>query len=357
MYTKQPKKLLILNILEILKQYTDEAHRLSQKEIADILKNEYMMPVERKAVKRNLSDLIEYGYPIEYRETVRMMPNKKTGVLEENHIYSDFYFARDFSEAELRLLIDSLLFSKHIPSSHCRQLVQKLENLSSRYFKAKTKHICTLPPNRLENKQLFYTVDILDEAIEKKKQVQFFYAAYAADKKLHPKLDGNGNPRVYTINPYQIVATNGRYYLICNNDAYDNLSNYRIDRITDIQLLDTPAKPKREVKGMENGLDLSKHMAEHIYMFAGKSVRAQFIAEKYIISDILDYFGDKVTFSNETDDKITVSVTVNEQDMRLWAMQYALQVRVTAPQALADAVRSDIRKAAERYGVLTQPPE
>ena len=103
MYTKQPKKLLILNILEILKQYTDEAHRLSQKEIADILKNEYMMPVERKAVKRNLSDLIEYGYPIEYRETVRMMPNKKTGVLEENHIYSDFYFARDFSEAELRL--------------------------------------------------------------------------------------------------------------------------------------------------------------------------------------------------------------------------------------------------------------
>lgn len=162
---------------------------------------------------------------------------------------------------------------------------------------------------------------------------------------------------MYTINPYQIVATNGRYYLICNNDAYDNLSNYRIDRITDIQLLDTPAKPKREVKGMENGLDLSKHMAEHIYMFAGKSVRAQFIAEKYIISDILDYFGDKVTFSNETDDKITVSVTVNEQDMRLWAMQYALQVRVTAPQALADAVRSDIRKAAERYGVLTQPAE
>lgn len=254
-------------------------------------------------------------------------------------------------------MIDSLLFSKHIPNSHCRQLIQKLENLSSRYFKAKTKHICTLPPNHLENKQLFYTVDILDEAIEKERQVQFFYAAYAADKKLHPKLDGNGSPRVYTINPYQIVATNGRYYLICNNDAYDNLSNYRIDRITDIQLLDTPAKPKREVKGMENGLDLSKHMAEHIYMFAGKSVRAQFIAEEYIISDILDYFGDKVTFSNETDDKITVSVTVNEQDMRLWAMQYALQVRVTAPQALADAVRSDIRKAAERYGVLTQPAE
>ena len=31
MYTKQPKKMLIMNILDILKKYTDENHRLSQK--------------------------------------------------------------------------------------------------------------------------------------------------------------------------------------------------------------------------------------------------------------------------------------------------------------------------------------
>ena len=29
MYGKQPKKLLIMNILDILKRYTDEDHRLS----------------------------------------------------------------------------------------------------------------------------------------------------------------------------------------------------------------------------------------------------------------------------------------------------------------------------------------
>lgn len=33
-----PKKLLILYILDILQKYTDEEHRLSQKEIQDILK-------------------------------------------------------------------------------------------------------------------------------------------------------------------------------------------------------------------------------------------------------------------------------------------------------------------------------
>ena len=82
MYAKQPKKLMILNILDILRKYTDEDHRLSQKEIADILKSEYQMPADRKAVRRNLLNLMDCGYDIEYSESVRMVPNPKTKELE-----------------------------------------------------------------------------------------------------------------------------------------------------------------------------------------------------------------------------------------------------------------------------------
>ena len=57
MFAKSPKKLIIMNILDILKRYTDENHRLSQKEIQDILEREYDMTVERKAVNRNLMNL------------------------------------------------------------------------------------------------------------------------------------------------------------------------------------------------------------------------------------------------------------------------------------------------------------
>lgn len=343
------KKNTIINILDILKRYTDEDHRLSQKEIAEILKNEYNMSIDRKSVKRNLSNLLEFGYPIEYSESIRMVPNKKTGELEESYILSDFYLERDFSDAELRLLIDSLLFSKHIPYSQCKELIEKLEGLSNKYFESKVKHICTLPQNKPANKQLFYTIDILDEAISKEQQVSFHYGEYGTDKKLHTREDSNGKPREYIINPYQIVATNGRYYLVCNYDKYDDLSNYRVDRIMDIKLLDTPAKPKREVKGAEHGFDLSKHMREHIYMFAGKSVTVQFIAEKYILGDIIDYFGNDAVFTDETEDKVTVTVTVNEQDMRLWALQYALQVKVISPQSLVDDIKNDITKAGEQY--------
>ena len=54
MYTKQPKKMIIINILDILKRYTDENHRLSQREIMDILEREYDMKVDRKAVKMQI---------------------------------------------------------------------------------------------------------------------------------------------------------------------------------------------------------------------------------------------------------------------------------------------------------------
>ena len=192
MYTKQPKKMLIMNILDILKKYTDEDHRLSQREIMEILESEYDMKAERKSVKRNLMNLIDWGYNIEYSESVRV--NKKG---EEEILYTDWYLERDFSDAELRLLIDSLLFSKHIPYSQCKELIEKIEGLSNRYFKSRVKHIRTMPVNAADNKQLFYTIEQLDRAISKGRQVSFYYNEYKTDKKMHPRKNVEGKAREY----------------------------------------------------------------------------------------------------------------------------------------------------------------
>lgn len=349
MSSKQPKKQLILNILDILKKYTDEDHRLSQKEIVDILKTEYNMSADRKSVRRNILDLIELGYEIEYSEAIRMVPNKATGELEESYIWSDFYLVRDFSDSELRLLIDSLLFSKHIPYSQCKELVEKLEGLSSRYFESKVKHIRTMPDNSLTNRQLFFTIDVLDEAISRGRQVSFSYNRYGTDKKLHPEKTADRKIKEYIVNPYQIAATNGRYYLICNYDKYDNVSHFRLDRITDIKMLQTPVKSTKQVKGLENGFYLPKHMAEHVYMFSGESIPVILRAKKYIVGDVLDWFGKDVEFSDETEDEITVRVTVNEKAMRRWGLQYALHTKIISPTSLAEQIKEDLATAIENY--------
>ena len=148
MYTIQPKKMIIMNILDILEKYTDEDHRLSQKDICEILNDEYMMKLDRKTVKKNLMNLIDAGYNIEYSESIRKTKNKD-GSIDESIVLSDFYLNRSFTDGELRLLIDSLLFSKHIPYSQCKELVEKLEGLSSVYFKSRVKHIMTFPNDKM----------------------------------------------------------------------------------------------------------------------------------------------------------------------------------------------------------------
>jgi len=344
MYTKQPKKLLIMNILDILRRYSDADHRLSQKDIIDILQTEYEMVADRKAIKRNLMNLIDFGYNLEFSESVR---RNKDG--EEEVIYTDWYLERDFSDAELRLLIDSLLFSKHIPYSQCKELIEKIEGLSNRYFKSKVRHVRNLPVDQPQNAELFYTIEILDEAIEKNRQVVFHYGDYDTDKKLHLRERKDGKPREYLVNPYQMVATNGRYYLIANVERHDNVSHYRLDHIRDIEIADTPAKPQRKVQGLENGLDLPKHMAEHVYMFAGESKRVIMRTTPGMAGELIDWFGSGVTFSDETENSVIAHVTANLQAMRFWALQYAPYVTILAPQSLVDTVKDDLTNSLKHY--------
>lgn len=339
MNTKIPKRLSMMTVLEILKKYTDDDHRLSQKEIQDILEREYDIVVTRKTVKRNLADLLELGYNLEYSESIRKNRNG-----EEETVLTDWYYVREFTNSELRLLIDSLLFSKHIPYSQCRELVEKLEGLSNIYFRSRVQHIRTLPNDRPNNGQLFYTIDVLDDAISRGRQVKFHYLEADIHRELHPRKNEVGEPREYIVNPYQMAAINGRYYLICNLDKYDNVSNYRVDRISDIELLTTPVKDKKLVKGLENGLDLPRHIAKHLYMFSGQSVRVRFLADKIILNDLVDWFGEDARFV-EKGDKIEVTATVNEKAMFLWALQYLPYVEVVAPARLREEIVDSIKAA------------
>lgn len=349
MYTKQPKKLLIFNILDILRRYTDEDHRLSQKQIEGILEAEYNMKAERKAIRRNLLNLIDFGYEIEYSESVRMVSNTKTGEMEKSYVLSDFYLVREFTDGELRLLIDSLLFSRHIPYSQCKELVEKLEGLSNIYFRSSVSHISRMPVDQADNRQLFLNIELLDQAIGKGKKVSFQYLAYGTDKKQYPKLRSDGSDR-YVVSPYQMAAKEGKYYLICNFDKYDDVSNYRLDRIRDIHVLDEPAKPFSSLR-WSNGqtLDLAEYMKRHVYMYSSGDRRVKLRIVKAMVSDIIDLFGKDVVFSAETETHVNVSVYANEMSVEQFARNYAPDVIVLEPQDMRERMKTWLEKALAVY--------
>ena len=349
MFAEQPKKLIIMNILDILRRYTDAEHRLSQQDILKILHDDYGMDVGRKAIKRNLDDLIDFGYEIEFSEEVRKKKNSKTGEIEDISLTSDYYLVREFTDSELRLLIDSVMCSRYIPHSQGKELVEKLEHLSNRYFRSRIKHISVVSDTAPQNRQLFLTIEALDEAISNGKKVEFSYNEFGTDKELHLRKNKEGEIRRYIVNPYRMVAVNGRYYLICSAFNYDNVSHYRLDRISDIVVSEETVRPMKEIKGLEHGLDLPKHLAEHVNMLIGESIHVSFWFERSTLNEIMDTFGNDILFTQETDNRVKATVYVNEQAMRTWAEQHPTTVQVISPQSLVDDIKNDFKAALKIY--------
>ncbi len=354
MYTEQPKKMLILDILDIFQKYTDENHRLSQKDIADILRDKYDMEVDRKSIRRNIEDLIDAGYQIEYTETPRQIPvkgrsgsSKKT---EESSAWTDFYLRREISDGELRLLIDQLTSSKYVPYNQCKELVEKLEDQTNIYFKSYTKYMPPYVKGQDANRGLFLNIELLQEAIGKNRKVSFKYVRYGTDKKARIRREEDGTERIYIISPYQMVAKDGKYYLICNYDKYDDISNYRIDRIRDVKILDEQAKPFETLK-WSNGraLNLEEYLKEHVYMFSSDNVLAKFRIPKRMIEDILDMFGTDIRLYDETESEISVEVKANEEAMVQFAKCYAPDVIILEPKRLAEQIEKDLEEAVLKY--------
>lgn len=351
MMPESGKKIIILYILQILRKYTDSGHTMTQQQIAEKLRSEYGLDVNRSTVKRNISDLIEAGYDIQYTEVNRSHVNKKTGEKEENTIYTDLYYEHDFTEAELHMIIDGLLFSRSVPYKQRKQLIDKLGKLSSSYFNQRMNHMHCMSADSPQNAELFHTIDILDEAITNGKQIRITYNQYGTDLELHPTLNEDGSVKRQTLNPYQMVASEGRYYLICNNDHYSTVSNYRIDRITEIELLETPVKPKNQVEGLENGLNLQDYVYQNLNMFSDEAKDTEFIINKKYVSLIIDFFGKHVAFHERDDETVACRLKVSTMAMKHWAVEHANIVQVISPEPLVEEIREEIRKANALYGI------
>ena len=227
------------------------------------------------------------------------------------------------------------------------RLIEKLEKQSNKYFRAKVSHVRSLTDlNRTDNKQVMIVLDKLNDAIDGKRKVRFMYNSYGTDFKLHPR-----KQEKYLVNPYQMVANNGRYYLIGNVEKYADVNHYRIDRITDIELTDLPVKPIKQVEGMENGLNIPKHMAEHIYMYCGESVSVEIRTKAIIMDDLIDWFGRdfKIIEKDEATDDIVIVVNCNRNAMFFWALQYGAYTEVLSPTDLRAELAEAISGMYERY--------
>jgi len=334
------KKVLILCILEILKNYSSEKNTLEQKDIIKYLKQDYDMECDRKTVKANIMNLIEFGYDIAFDEIPR---KNKDG--EDENICTNWYLVSEFDSSEITFLINSILFSKSIPRNQANDLIEKIKKISRNNDKSTYRNVYNLPYLQFnDNQQSLYNMNVINEAIEKNLKIQFVYNTYGLDKKMYPRREER-----YKVSPYQIVANNGKYYLICNYDKYDNVDYYRIDRMTEVEVLSEKAKNKDIIKGLENGINIPEQMAQHVYMFSDEAINIEMKIKKYIVGEVIDWFGKDFSVVKEKDDEALIRLKGSQKAMFYWAIQYGEHVEIIKPITLRNEIIKAVKTMNDKY--------
>ena len=295
------KKLAMYYILDILKEYSDKDHLLTQKNIIDKLHNIYQIDIERKTISSNLDILIDLGYDI-YKN--------KTGV---------YLNERDFDETQIRYLIDAVYSSKIITASQAKEISKKLYSSLSRYQRKDYSYIYkSTEITRTNNQEFLFNIEIITEAIKNNKKIKFNYLIY--DNKGNLIKRNNGYD--YIVSPYFLVNNFGKYYLLANIDKYDDHINLRVDYISNIEITDDNIRPIEDITSLGKSFDINKHINDHVYMFGGNIITAKvLVKEDFSVTYIYDWFGSNAHLINE-DDKLYAYIKTDDRALLYWLLQY-----------------------------------
>lgn len=308
----------IICLLHILAEHSDENHILPMREIIDRFTADYGISPDRRTIYSLIAVLKDLGCDI--------------SDYEENGVG---YYLRQrlFEPGEIRLLMDAVYSFPFVPPKHTEDLVEKLQYHLSIYERKRFRHLTLSKPYiKTSNRQVFWSIEQLDEAISKKVKVKFTYLCYNLDKQLVPR-----RHETYTVNPYGTVFTNENYYLVCIKENKEKVSLYRIDRMRDIVITDYELDPCCE------DFDPQKSIEQAVYAYSGEPEQIVMHCDREIIDHVIDKYGTDIEIKELDDAKLEVCFTVPPNGVKFWALQYLPHVEIISPKWLREEIVECIR--------------
>lgn len=327
----QKSKLKTLMIYRLLDRYSDEDHPLSTTDLINMLED-YQIKCERKSIYADIESLKEMGCDI----------------MTTNYPKRGFFMAsRLFELPEVRLLIDAVTSAGFITPKKTQELVNKLETLVS---ENQAKNLCSQvyvdAQNKCDNEEIYYTIDALNDAIINKKKVKFEYKRRTIDKKNKKSY----TTKIHTVSPYALIWKDDHYYLVCNNERFDNLLNLRLDRIRKINVLEKSVRDFSEVSEYQNTFNISDYSSKMFNMFSGESTKVKLLCDLDKREEVMDRFGANVPLNavDTSHFETTVNATYSDGFVS-WVMQYGDKIKVLEPSTLADMVRNKAEQIYRMY--------
>lgn len=304
----------LLLVQKLLYENTDEQHPLTTFEILEYLENQGII-TNRKTLKGDIDIMVDCGMDI---ITVQSKPNKY------------FWGAREFEQAELKLLVDAVSSSRFITQKKSQILSRKIIALSNKHGRAELKrNIYATNRVKSNNESLLYIVDAVNEAISLKKKISFQYSDYTPEKK--KVLRNNGE--IYTLSPYALFWNEDFYYVVGYSDKHGNISSFRTDRICHIEILEEKAEKKPK------DFSLERYSQQIFEMYDGDTVKVKLECKNYLMRYVIDRFGEGVETEIATGETFYAYPEVAlSPNFYSWMFKFSGEIKVVSPSRAVEEI-------------------
>ena len=319
------QKLKIFYILDYLQRYSHPEHPVRAAELIDMLDKHHNILCDRKTIYSDIAALQDYGVDIV------SIPGKSGG----------YYIAsRNFELPELKLLIDAVQSSRFLTEKKSRELIEKLCNQCS-VHDARLMRRDVLVSGRVKsmNETIYYNVDTIQEAISRNCQITFRYFDWGLDGKRKYR------DRHYQASPYGLCQDNENCYLLAFSDRH-GITSYRVDRMAEIRLLDSPRIPCPELTGKA----LTEHANRLFQMYSGQESTVKLRFHRSLVNVVIDRFGRDILLIPDGEDHFVFTVNVAVSPMFLsWVIGFGKKAKILHPESVAQQCRQMCLEALELY--------
>lgn len=328
-------------LLEILKEYSDQDNVLTCKDINIHLNNKgYEQIKDNRTIDGYVRNLIKLGHDIE--------------VIEKNKNYKAYYLAsHEFEAHEIRILSDCIYASKFITKKKSAELVKKLCDLSTIDYKYCIERNSYIDDRaKTVNEEIFYNIDKIDRAINENRKILFNYYSYNEDKNFVPRLNDDNTLKEYCINPVSMILQRDKYYLVGENTNRGGvLSNYRIDRIKKVKILEDEIDNLNHIEECKNKFNPVDYTKKSFKMYAGKEVSKVILeTSKKLLNVFIDEFGNDVNLEKIDNDLYKVEFEAKiSKGLLMWILQQGHNVKVVYPKVLIENIKEEVEKINNLY--------
>lgn len=318
------QKLKLLYIRDYLERNSSAEHPVSAAELAAYLESREIV-CERKSIGADIKALQEYGVDIE------VCRGSKGG----------YYVASGtFQLPELKLLVDSVQSARFLTQKKSASLIQKLLRLCNRYDEKLVGRQMMIPGRvKSMNESIYYNLDTIQEAIAANRQITFRYFDWDIHHRQHDR------PGPYAASPYALCQDSENYYLLAHTQRH-GVTHYRVDRMLQIRLLDSPRDPCPELTGKA----LSGYGKKVFQMFSGETVQVKLRLANRLAGVIFDRFGPDAMLIPDGPDHFHYTAEVAVSPLFLsWVIGFGPDAEILYPPSVREQCANLCRETLARY--------